>query len=552
MELLKVNKDYVKGLTEKEKRELLEQVNSEISTVESLYNQYKSFQLALKLVINGTYGAFAHPKFVVSNKFIANAITIHGRDIILYMLAHIEEYFFTKWHLDKEVHELLTEQYIGFDDNNRVYMLNKKDEIVGYRYEGKDDDGNITEKHSLSELIKGWNITPTNIKPCDHRVVESIFRKEKVKITIKSYRKLHDFSSVRPIDSTVTGEREEMDGHSTLFHKEDVIQYGDTDSLYITFQPMIDSCGFKGDGLEFIITLDRIFVKNMFNKWLDIYADKYKVKNIHDFELETINRSALHIEKKNYINNVVYEDGIIYDNMTHLYPKGVEIVKSSTPAFARGHNQKGGVWDFIRYIFNNPNDLNSREVMSIMKELRRKFESANIEDISFGSQVNKYKEKVIDDNTNLMVVKGAHFSVKAAAFHNHLINKNPEYKSKYDLIKSGKVKWYFCKHSLNERFAYLRSFHPYEIIEKEKVLIDYDEQFALSVLNIVNRFAKPIGLPEINKRLSVLSSLFDTNLSNLQPKKNLSGQTSKSIGEKIDDVKKVHEDFDDWFDDWNF
>jgi DNA polymerase elongation subunit (family B) len=231
MELLKVNKEYVKNLTEKEKRELLEQVNSEISTVESLYNQYKSFQLALKLVINGTYGAFAHPKFVVSNKFIANAITIHGRDIILYMLAHIEEYFFTKWHLDKEIHDLLTEQYIGFDDNNRVYMLNKKDEIVGYRYEGKDDDGNITEKHSLSELIKAWNITPTNIKPCDHRVIETTFRKEKVKVTIKSYRKLHDFSNVRPIDSTVTGEREEMDGHATFFHKEDVIQYGDTDSV---------------------------------------------------------------------------------------------------------------------------------------------------------------------------------------------------------------------------------------------------------------------------------------------------------------------------------
>ena len=552
MDLLKINKDYIKGLTEKEKREILEEVNKEISTVESLYNQYKSFQLALKLVINGTYGAFAHPKFVVSNKHIANAITTHGRDIILYMLSYIEDYFFNKWHLDKDIHDLLSEQYIGFDESNRVYMINKKDQIIGYSYEGKDDSGNITEKHSLSELIKGWNISPKNIKPCDNRTIEVDTKKGKVKITIKSVRKLHDFSSIRPIDGEVIGEREHMEGYNTYFHKEDVIQYGDTDSLYITFQPMIDSCNFKGDGLEFIITLDRVFVKNMFTKWLDIYAEKYKVKNIHDFELETINRSALHIEKKNYINNVVYEDSIIYDNMTHLYPKGVEIVKSSTPAFARGHNQKGGVWDFIRYIFNNPNNLNSREVIVIMKELRKKFESADIEDISFGTQVNKYKEKVIDDNSNLLIVKGAHFSVKAAAFHNYLLNKNTEFKSKYDLIKSGKVKWYFCKHPLNERFAYLRSFHPYEILEKEKVLIDYDEQFDLSILSIVNRFAKPIGLPEVNKRLSVLSSLFDTNLSNLQPKRSLSGQTSKTIGEKLDQVKKDHDDFEDWFDEWNF
>ena len=552
MDLLKINKDYVKTLTEKEKRNLLEEVNKEITSVESLYNQYKSFQMALKLVINGTYGAFAHPKFVVSNKHIANAITMHGRDIILYMLGKIEDYFFNKWHLDTEVHNLLSEQYIGFDENKKVYMINKNDKIIGYPYEGKDENGNVTEKHSLLELIKAWNITSKNIKSCDTRIIETTFKKEKIKITIKSYRKLHDFSNLRPIDGTVTEEREEMEGHITHFHKEDIIQYGDTDSLYITFQPMIDSCEFKGDMLEFIITLDRVFIKEMFTQWLDVYAEKYKVKNIHDFELETINRSALHIEKKNYINNVVYEEGMIYDNMTHLYPKGVEIVRSSTPPFARGQNQKGGVWDFIRYIFNNPNNLNSREVIAIMKELRKKFEAADIEDISFGTQVNKYKEKVIDDNTNLLIVKGAHFSVKAAAFHNFLLNKNPEFKSKYDLIKSGKVKWYFCKHPMNERFAYLRSFHPYEILEKEKVFIDYDEQFDLSILSIVNRFAKPVGLPEVNKRLSVLSSLFDTNMSNLQPKRSLSGQTSKTIGEKLDEVKKDHEDFEDWFDDWNF
>ena len=51
-------------------------------------------QLALKLVINGSYGAFANPYFVVSNKHIANSITMMGRDVILYMLQKIENYFF--------------------------------------------------------------------------------------------------------------------------------------------------------------------------------------------------------------------------------------------------------------------------------------------------------------------------------------------------------------------------------------------------------------------------------------------------------------------------
>jgi hypothetical protein len=119
-------------------------------------------------------------------------------------------------------------------------------------------------------------------------------------------------------------------------------------------------------------------------------------------------------------------------------------------------------------------------------------------------------------------------------------------KTKYDTIKSGKVKWYFCKHPINERFAYLRSFHPFEIIEKEKVEVDYDEQFNKSILSIVNRFAKPIGLPEINKRLSVLSGLF-----NLDPTNN-NETNKKSISNILEDTKNENVDFDEWFDEWDF
>ena len=45
-------------------------------------------------------------------------------------------------------------------------------------------------------------------------------------------------------------------------------------------------------------------------------------------------------------------------------------------------------------------------------------------------------------------------------------------------------------------------------IEKEGVKIDWDEQFNLTFLHIINRFLEPIGLPTINKRLSVLNSIF--------------------------------------------
>jgi hypothetical protein len=39
-------------------------------------------------------------------------------------------------------------------------------------------------------------------------------------------------------------------------------------------------------------------------------------------------------------------------------------------------------------------------------------------------------------------------------------------------------------------------------------LIDYDEQFAKSILSPVNSIIEPLGMPEITKRLSVVMDIF--------------------------------------------
>ena len=54
----------------------------------------------------------------------------------------------------------------------------------------------------------------------------------------------------------------------------------------------------------------------------------------------------------------------------------------------------------------------------------------------------------------------------------------------------------------------MRGFHPLEITEKEGLKIDYDTQFDVCFLNIINRFLEPIGLPKINKRLTALEGIF--------------------------------------------
>jgi DNA polymerase elongation subunit (family B) len=451
-------------MTAAEKRQKITELKKKIDETKADYDRAKAMQLALKLVINGTYGAFAHPKFVLSNSHIANAITAMGRDVIQYMLKRIEHYFYKEWHLDKKTHELLGVEYIA-EKGGKFYLLNRNGENIHY------------PQYTVEEMMQKLNYNINTLIEDKHVLAgyNVLYRKD-----------VHDFSNVQPIDKQTP-----------------ITIYGDTDSLYISFTPMINSSGFVGDDLAFILHMDRVFVKNMYNKWLDEYATVFGVKNLHDFELETINRSALHIQKKNYINNVVYEDGIFYENLTYFYPKGVEIVKSSTPPFVREN-----IYDFLRYIFGNPNNLNIRKILAIVKDLKKQFMMADIEDISMTTSCSNYQTKVIDDVTDVVTVKGAHFGVKAAALHNYLLNKNSEYKTKYDNIRGGRIKYYYCNHPKNNVFAYMRSMHPYEVVDKENLKIDYDEQFDVTMLTVINRFIEPIGLPTINKRLSVLNSIF--------------------------------------------
>jgi DNA polymerase elongation subunit (family B) len=58
----------------------------------------------LKLVLNGSYGAFAASYFILHNPHVASSITAQGRDLTKTMDRVNEEYWYEQWHLDKELH----------------------------------------------------------------------------------------------------------------------------------------------------------------------------------------------------------------------------------------------------------------------------------------------------------------------------------------------------------------------------------------------------------------------------------------------------------------
>lgn len=472
-------------MDDRQKRQRINELKKLIDTKKKEHDYAKAMQLALKLTLNGTYGAFANKYFVCSNADIANSITAHGRDVNQYMMENIENYFYYKWHKDKKIHNNLGIEYIGEMDGKYV-SLSMDFKIIGWKY------------NTLKDLFKHKEITIEDVEKYE-------FEHDDIKIMYQY--NIWNFDNIEALDLNPTWV--ELEGRQKYNGDNQIVVYGDTDSLYVSMTPIMKSVGFNfkdNDTLtkNFILHIDNILIKPLFSNFLDDYAAQYHVNNIHDFELETISKSALFLKKKHYLNNIIWEDGVNYESLSYFYPKGIEIIRSSTPPFVRRN-----IYKVINYLFNDPENVNIYEILKIVKQLKKEFELADIEDISMTTSCTNYDIKVLDDTMGVDTVKGAHFGVKAACFHNYLLNKNSEFKIKYDMVKSGRIKYYYCKHPTNNVFAYLRSFHPIEIVEKEKIIIDIDEQYSKTMLVIVNKFIEPLGMPPINTRLSILTSLFN-------------------------------------------
>ncbi len=256
--------------------------------------------------------------------------------------------------------------------------------------------------------------------------------------------------------------------------------------------------------LDFIHGIDKVRFADYFKQCLDDLAASYGVDNKQDFELERVSESIINIAKKKYIQHIVYEDGIPFERLTYIFPKGVELVRSSTPLFARDK-----IIGIVKYLFEHPDSFNIKELLKLVKNLKKEFDLCvpdRIDEISMQSSCSKYEEKVLNDKERLEFVTGAHFAVKCSSYYNHLLYKNKDMQSKYEFIKSGtKIKYYYCKDkTINDIFAYIRGSYPVEFAPE----IDLDTQFEKCILSPINSIIEPLGLPLINKRLSVVMSIF--------------------------------------------
>ena len=469
-------------MTKEEKIKQIELLKKKASDLKKEVDYYNALQLALKLVLNGSYGAFATSYFILYNNHVAGTITAQGRDLTRTMDKVNEDYWYRQWPDDHQLHYQL-----GIKN---VTPINKDEQVSIY-----------ADTDSLFVSFK------PAMDHCDWKNI--LFDKN----FLDSYDKKFIILSEKDIstkNSLCLGVANDIDELKELLK----LDYASLifDGSFVkdsNLNKLIDDGVFTSEikwnwssETDFIQGADHYRYAGYFKKCLEDYAGSFGVENKEDFELERISESIINIAKKKYIQHILFEDGIPYERLNYIYPKGVELVRSSTPAFARDK-----IVGIVKYLFSHPDTFNIKDLLKLVKNLRKEFELADIDDICMQSSVSKYDVKVLNDKTlPLQFVSGAHFAVKSAAHYNYLLSKSKDHQQKYEFIKSGtKIKYFCCKDkSITDMFAYIRGSYPIEFAPQ----IDYDTQFEKSILSPINSIIEPLGMPEITKRLSIVMDIF--------------------------------------------
>ena len=289
--------------------------------------------------------------------------------------------------------------------------------------------------------------------------------------------------------------------------------YGDTDSAYITLDPIIKSCGISNEETtDFILLFNKHLLSDYLNYCFEVYAKSYNCKsNIEEFELEKIARSVLMLAKKHYIMDIAWkEPDVRIEPLQSMVYKGVEIVQGTSSLFCREEQKKFAL--YLIDCINKDKAVQYGELISFLKEIKRKFAVQNPNDISINRSISDYDKFVLDDKNPHGVVYRENitvpFHVRAASvYNNRLYNRGKIYKTKYEFIHKGdKMKIYYTKgcNADESVFAYIPGNYPMEFAPQ----IDIDTQFEKLMLNPLNRYIVSMGYPPVSSSLTYATQLW--------------------------------------------
>jgi DNA polymerase elongation subunit (family B) len=278
-----------------------------------------------------------------------------------------------------------------------------------------------------------------------------------------------------------------------------LVIYNDTDSTYVTFEPVLKSCDWKGNPVDFILSLRKFRLNAYFKQRFGKYAKKYNTVDLQNLELEKISYSALMMAKKKYVLDLAWkEPGVNFGPQEKIASTGVEIVQSSTPKFARKVLK-----ELTKYMFQKGKELNYSEAVRKLKEYKKQFILQNPDDICKSMSIGDYEKYCLEDKKQITLAEKCPINVRSAAIYNHNLQKS-KWKGKYNLIKTGdKIKFYYSR-SDEGTFGFLPGNFPREFAPE----INYDLQFEKIIVEPFNRFIEALGFTPVPGNLIYAKSLF--------------------------------------------
>lgn len=289
------------------------------------------------------------------------------------------------------------------------------------------------------------------------------------------------------------------------FKKEDIYKYGDTDSAYISIQPILDHYNYKlsengkiTDEARAIIKEIGIFLNKGINDWA-----KNELRSIDPrfvFKQEAISDVSVFMEKKRYILHLLELDGMS-PSKPFKYT-GVEVVRSS---------YSDAVKKLIKQVVEAAIlAQDKKKADKIFFDAYDTFCKLSAEDVSLRSNISDYDkfERRVDSFGKFG--KGTTIQGKSAIAFNRML-KHFEISSKYESIKSGMKFKYF--HTAKNQF----NFHTMGFIDvfpKELTphfSVDYKEMFDNLIVPPIERLYECLGwvTPQVSSaRATDLFELF--------------------------------------------
>jgi DNA polymerase elongation subunit (family B) len=266
---------------------------------------------------------------------------------------------------------------------------------------------------------------------------------------------------------------------------EDYVIASDTDSVYITFDRLVDKLFGEGKETSAIVNfLDKIANEKLESFIERSYSALAKITNAYEQKMvmsrEVIADKGIWTAKKRYILNVHDSEGVRY-NEPKLKIMGIEAVKSSTPQVCRNK-----IKEALKIIMNEDSDV----LNTFIQDFRSDFMNLEPEEIAYPRSVNGLEKF---SSSNGMFAKGAPIHCKGAILYNHLL-KQKKLTKKYPLIQEGdKIKFVHLRQPnvyTASAFSFI-TFFPKELNLKDR--IDYDTQFTKSFVEPLKFISEKIG-----------------------------------------------------------